>query len=109
MFHEADNFQERAIGLTCNLNVPRSSVTSIDLDQPLMLASARNVPGGRYLIFTSSDTGRARQIAVAGRYRCEIALSLAWEQVEVCRRLLSQHRLPKGFLERSPCSSGIVN
>src|ERR1035438_2187388 len=46
---------------------------------------------GRYPIFASIDTGRVRQISVAGRYRCSIALSLVWKQVELCRRLLSQH------------------
>jgi len=51
----------------------------------------------RYPIFASIDTGRARQISVAGLHRCEIALSLVWEEVELCRRLLSQRRLPKGF------------
>src|ERR1035441_312392 len=46
---------------------------------------------GRYPIFASIDTGRVRHISVAGRYRCRIALSLVWKQVELCRRLLSQH------------------
>jgi hypothetical protein len=36
---------------------------------------------GRYPIFAGRDTGRARQIPVAGRYRCEIALNSVWEQV----------------------------
>src|ERR1017187_2507819 len=46
---------------------------------------------GRYPIFASIDTGRVWHLSVAGRYRCRIALSLVWKQVELCRRLLSQH------------------
>jgi BON domain len=60
-------------------------------------------------MFAGIDTGKARQISVAGRYRCEIALSAVWKRDELCRRLLSQHRLPKELPDHSPCARAILS
>jgi len=90
---------ESAIRLTCNLSVPNPFVTSIDLDITLMLASALNIPRRKYSLVTLIDTCRARQIPVAGRYRCEIASILVGSKLArssdspVCRTF--SPRLPR--------------